>query len=298
MAALFRAVERVYGEVEPTALASLGLTSRLRARKVLAALRDPASVPRRQLEADQRRAAVALMRRNSPIARLVSRHTRDLLRRYHKAGKLSARIAIRDVRDEFIDLSPEERTIYDAVEDYISSTYNAAVARGANAQQRNAVGFVMTIYRRRLASSFYALRRTLEAHMASIADPSKAGALLAAELDEGVDEDEADAPEEDEVEPLATQALTLEERSDIEQLLAMIRRLPPDTKVEKLRTEIATLRGEGFGQVMVFTQFTDTMDLLRNALSEGGGVRIMCFSGRAARSSRRIGRGASSPATR
>lgn len=280
MSALFRAVERDYGEVEPGALQSLGLTSALRARKVLAALRDPASVPRRQLEADQRRAAVALMRRNSPVARLVSRHTRDLLRRYHKEGKLSTRIADRDVRDEFIDLSPEERTIYDAVEDYISSTYNAVAARGANAQERNAVGFVMTIYRRRLASSFHALRCTLEAHMASIADPAKAGALLAAELDEGVDEDEADAPEEDEAERLAKQALALEERSDIERLLAMIRRLPPDTKVEKLRGEIAALRAEGFGQVMVFTQFTDTMDLLRRALSADDGVRIMCFSGR------------------
>lgn len=35
MAALFRAVERAYGEVEPAATQSLGLTSALRARKVL-----------------------------------------------------------------------------------------------------------------------------------------------------------------------------------------------------------------------------------------------------------------------
>jgi hypothetical protein len=107
----------------------------LRARKVLAALRDPASVPRRQLETDQRRAAVVLMKRNTPIARLVSRHTRDLLRRYHKAGKLSTRIADRDVRDEFIDPSDAERAIYDAVEDYISSTYNAAASASAVAEK-------------------------------------------------------------------------------------------------------------------------------------------------------------------
>ena len=157
MATLFRASERAFGEVEPAALQALGLTSALRAKKVLMALRDPANVPRRQLESDQRRAAVALMRRNSPVARLVSRHTRDLLRRYHKAGKLSTRIADRDVRDEFITLSNAERTIYDEVEEYISSTYNAVTARGATAQERSAVGFVMTIYRRRLASSFHAV---------------------------------------------------------------------------------------------------------------------------------------------
>jgi ERCC4-related helicase len=280
MAALFRASERAFGEVEPAALQSLGLTSALRARKVLAALRDPASVPRRQLEADQRRAAVALMKRNSPVARLVSRHTRDLLRRYHKAGKLSTQIADRDVNDEFINLSDAERAIYEAVENYISSTYNGAATRGASAQERSAVGFVMTIYRRRLASSFHALRCTLEAHMASIADPTKAATLLAAELNEDVDEDEADAPEEDEAERLAQQALALEERSEIERLLRMIRHLPPDTKVQKLLAEIAALRAEGFAQVMVFTQFTDTMDLLRREISADGSARIMCFSGR------------------
>ena len=280
MASLFRASERAFGEVDPAALQSLGLTSPLRARKVLAALRDPASVPRRQLEADQRRAAVVLMKRNTPIARLVSRHTRDLLRRYHKAGKLSTRIADRDVRDEFISLSDAERAIYSAVEDYISSSYNAAMTRGASAQERSAVGFVMTIYRRRLASSFYALRCTLESHMASIADPSKVSALLAAGLTEDVDEDEVDAPEEDEAKRLAKQALALEERSEIENLLRMIRKLPPDTKADKLRAEIASLRAEGFAQVMVFTQFTDTMDLLRRELSAEAGARIMCFSGR------------------
>lgn len=280
MAALFRAAERAYGPVEAAALQTLGIPSALRAKKVLNALRDPASVPRRQLEADQRRAAVALMRRNTPVARLVSRHTRDLLRRYHKAGNLSTRIADRDVQDRFIDLSAAEREIYDAVEDYISTTYNAAATRGASAQERSAVGFVMTIYRRRLASSFHALRCTLEAHMASIADPARAGALLAAELDEGVDDDEADAPEEDEAERMAKQALNLEERSEIERLLGIIRRLPPDTKVKRLQDEIAALRSDGFGQVMVFTQFTDTMDLLRRELSTDGTRRIMCFSGR------------------
>jgi hypothetical protein len=40
---------------------------------------------------------------------------------------------------------------------YISSTYNSAAE-----EQRNAVGFVMTIYRRRLASSFRALAKTLQ----------------------------------------------------------------------------------------------------------------------------------------
>ena len=92
-----------------------------------------------------------------------SRHTRELLRRYFKAGKLSTPIADREVHDEFIDLTAEERLIYESVEHYISSTYDNAAE-----EQRNAVGFVMTIYRRRLASSFRALAKTLQGHLDAI----------------------------------------------------------------------------------------------------------------------------------
>jgi hypothetical protein len=97
------------------------------------------------------------MRSQSPISRLISRHTRDLLRRYHKAGKMQTPIADREVEDRFVPLSVDESRIYEAVENYISTTYNQA-----SAKEKNAVGFVMTIYRRRLASSFHALRHTLE----------------------------------------------------------------------------------------------------------------------------------------
>jgi hypothetical protein len=157
LARMFRAVEHSYGEVTPSEMQRMGVPSALGARRVLRALRDNASTPRRQLETPDRKAAIHLMRRHTPINRLISRHTRALLRQYFKEGKITTPIADRRVHDDFIDLSPEERWVYDAVEDYISTTYNQATV-----QQRNAIGFVMTIYRRRLASSFFALRRTLE----------------------------------------------------------------------------------------------------------------------------------------
>jgi len=96
------------------------------------------------------------MKANSPVSRLVSRNTRELLRKYFAAGKLKTPIATRDVRDEFVEMSESERAVYDAVEDYISTTYNQAAEN-----QRNAVGFIMTIYRKRVASSFSALTSTL-----------------------------------------------------------------------------------------------------------------------------------------
>ncbi|MDO9713490.1 DEAD/DEAH box helicase [Paracraurococcus lichenis] len=279
MAAMFRAVEAAYGPVGAEAVQRLGVQSPLRAKKILAALRDPASIPRRMLEASDRKAALRLMRLNTPINRLVSRHTRELLRAYYKAGKLKTRIADRRVEDRFIDLSPEERAIYDAVEDYIANTYNQTVNSDVSAQKRSAIGFVMTIYRRRLASSFLALRQTLEGHLQAIGKPTPADLL--AGLTEGAEDDEGEEPDEDEAAKLAQEALAMEERSEIEKLIGMIRHLPAaDTKCEKLRQELADLRADGHRQAMVFTQFTDTMDFLRTELGRDSGLRIMCFSGR------------------
>ena len=167
MAALFQAAEREFGAVElGRAQGLMADLSRLKARKVLRALRDQSSIPRRPLENRERAAALALLRAHTPIRHLVSRHTRDLLRRYHSTGKLDTRIADRDVRDEFIELSATERSLYDEVEEYIGSTYNQA-----ESSVRNAVGFVMTVYRRRLASSFQALGATLRKRVYAIRFP-------------------------------------------------------------------------------------------------------------------------------
>ena len=275
LASMFRAVEHAYGPVNAAEVQRLGNgISGLKARKILSALRDRASTPRHQLETAERKTALRLMRLHTPINRLVSRHTRELLRRYFKAGKMTTPIADRHVEDRFIDLSPDERAVYEAVENYISTTYNQAAE-----QERNAIGFVMTIYRRRLASSFFALGQTLDSQLRAIT--KRGGSASRVDLVEGTDDSE-DGEERDveEAERLQQQALVVEEQSEIERLLGMIRRLPLDTKLKRLRETISELRADGYGQVMVFTQFTDTMDFLRGQVGLGTDLRIMCFSGR------------------
>lgn len=279
LAELFRAIERDFGAVEPQALHALGVTSNLKAKKILAALRDRASTPRRQMETKDRQAALRLVRANTPISRLVSRHTRELLRRYYKAGKISTPIATRKVDDRFIELTSAERQVYDAVEDYIARTYNNAAE-----DKRNAVGFVMTIYRRRLASSFYALRRTLETRLAAVDQLERLGEA-SLELDasqEDLPDDEAadEVMATPEAAALERQALVAEERDDLEELLRRVRTLPTDTKTEQLKEVLGELRAAGYPQVMVFTQYTDTMDYLRAELAKGDDSGILCFSGR------------------
>ncbi len=273
LALLFRSVERAFGEVSREGAERITGLSRLQSGKLLRALRDEATIPRRQLTAQERRAALALMRSNTPIRHLVSRHTRQLLRRYAKAGRLGSPIAERDVEDRFLPMTAEEQALYEAVEAYISNAYDQAAAA-----ERSAVGFVMTVYRRRVASSFQALRRTFERRLAAM-DQREAALLEYAEED-APDDELADVDESDELERLARDALVADERAQIVALLERARALPPDSKLASLKAVLAELRGQGYRQAMVFTQFTDTMDFLRDALRQEADARLMCFSGR------------------
>jgi hypothetical protein len=275
LAKLFQAAEEHYGSIGTEEAVRFCSGSRLRANRILRALRDVANVPRRQLENADRKAAIALVRANTPVRQLVSRHTRELLRKYYKAGKITTPIADRQVNDEFIRMTPPERALYDQIEDYISNTYNRA-----SEKERTAVGFVMTIYRRRLASSFWALEKTLTGHLKAInegADERVGNGLDDDVFDSEVDDELLDT---DEAAALEHEALTFEERSAVEDLIRRIQALPPDSKLEKLRVVLEELRTAGYDRAMVFTQYTDTMDFLRDQLSRNSAVRLMCYSGR------------------
>ena len=136
------------------------------------------------------------------------------------------------------------------------------------------MGFVMTCYRRRLSSSFRALAQTLFRHLDSL------DTLPALEEDQPDDEAADDILDMDEAMEMERLALACEEKADIESLFERIKQLPPDTKAERLKDLLTELRGSGFGQIMVFTQYTDTMDFLREEVAKLPGIRILCFSGR------------------
>ena len=277
MARLFRAEERAGQTKADPGHRLLSSLSRLRAKKVLSALRDQSTIPRRRLGSTERSAALRLMRARAPVRRLLSRHTRALLRQYHKEGLLKAPIATRKVKDLFVEMTDGERELYEAVEGYISRTYGQATGT-----QRTAVGFIMTVYRRRLASSCEALASTLRRRLES----AEGGV---SESDDRWNEDVSDdeladdvmgAPED--VAAAADEAQKLEEMSDIRRLMKMAERLPPDSKLGELQRILANLGGKSgkASQVMVFTQYTDTIDFLREELHKDSALRLMCFTGR------------------
>lgn len=268
-ARLFRATEAFHGTLDDETGArmggeALGPLSRLRARRILSALRGQASIPRRRLSAEDRQAAVRIMKRWTPVAALMSRHTRALLRRYQAEGKLDARIATRQVADRFIEMEAAERDIYHRVEDFLRTTYAQA-----DQSRRNAVGFILTIYRKRLSSSFAALASSLQGRLErNVVDDQF-------DLEEGGEETDAE-----ELERQERQARQIFEAGGIADILADVEKLPVDTKARTLRDELAQLKDDGYDQTMVFTGYTDTMDGLRDWLADETGREVLCFSGR------------------
>lgn len=207
---------------------------------------------------------------NTPIKDLMFRHTRDTLRQYYKLGLLKNDVPQRQVRDNAIALEAvREIPLYIAVSDYVRHFY-----RLAQKQNRKALGFLMTLYRKRLTSSFYAIRESLQRRLEALL--TQQGSSITS--DDLVDVEEADdaviAGLESYLEPVDPQEIQY-----LEDLLCQFENTGEDTKLSHFLT---TLRQELTNResAIIFTQYTDTMDYLRSTLQQLYGSFIACYSGR------------------
>ena len=248
LAERFRATESAFEEFsESDVKRILPGVSNLKRKKVVRALRDTSAIPRRTLDAESRRAALRLLQAGSPLHKRMVRNTRELLRRY----KLP--IPKRDPREVVVDMTAAESSLYTAVEDFISDAFKAAPR-----ERRSAVGFVMTVYRRRLASSFEALKRTLTGRLA------RSGGI--GEEDVSLDETTDEVMSAEDAIKLSSEVI--EERDRINDLLRRIAQLGTDSKARRLKSELEACIADGYDSAIVFTQYTDTMEYLRDYLAD------------------------------
>jgi SNF2 family DNA or RNA helicase len=266
LASLFRSTEASFGEMADTEAAQiLPGVSALKRKKVLQALRDVSAIPRRTMDVDTRRAATRLLQAATPLRHRMVRNTRELLRRYQLP------VPKRDPREVVVEMTAAESALYTAVEDFIGDVY-----RMAPPEKRSAVGFVMTVYRRRLASSFEALKRTLNGRL------MRTGGIT--EEDASQDETSDEVMSGEEAARLAAEAPeigAINERERIHDLLRRIAQLGTDSKARRLKVELDACLADGFDSVIVFTQYTDTMEYLRDYLADQmPGLHVACYSGK------------------
>ncbi|MBW4646162.1 MAG: DEAD/DEAH box helicase family protein [Goleter apudmare HA4340-LM2] len=207
---------------------------------------------------------------NTPLKDLMFRHTRDTLRQYYRRGLLERDIPTRVVQDNAITLEPQrEIPLYVAVSDYVRHFY-----RLAQKDKRSCLGFLMTLYRKRLTSSFYAIKSSLQRRLDYLL--TQQGSVLS-------DEDLVDVDNEDDTviaglesffEPVDPQEIQY-----LEDLLRQFENTGEDSKLSRfiqiLRQELTDRES-----VIAFTQYTDTMDYLRDTLKELYGSQVACYSGR------------------
>lgn len=121
----------------------------------------------------------------------------------------------------------------------------------------------MTVHRRRLASSFEALKRTLngllmrtevicgkDASQDESLDEARSGGQVACSLAE------------------ASEIVLMNERERINDLLWRIAQFGIDGKARRLKTGSEVCLADGFESMIGFTQFTDTMEYLRDYLAD------------------------------
>jgi hypothetical protein len=211
-----------------------------------------------------------LARRHTPLRQYMFRNTRDLLREYVALGLLDATVPNRAPVPVWIAMSSDERELYEGIEEYISQFYRKYEAK------RTGLGFVMTVYRRRLTSSFYAVHKSLERRLDFLQGRLKNGTWV---TDEDLEQDELTADIGEELDDLET-GFYQEEIDYVREFLARLDQLiAMDSKTEQLVTDLGRLF-RTHNTVMVFTQYTDTMDYLRTQLLDVYHDQIGCYSGR------------------
>jgi hypothetical protein len=203
---------------------------------------------------------------NTPLKDLMFRHTRDTLRQYYKLGILDRDIPRRIVSDNAIALEPNrEVPLYQAVSDYVRHFY-----RLAQKENRKALGFLMTLYRKRLTSSFYAIRESLQRRLEGINNITQ---------DDLSDLDDADDAVITGLEAYLEEPVDPREIEYLQDLLRQFENTGEDSKMSHfitiLRQELSQRES-----AIVFTQYTDTMDYLRENLQQLYGSQVACYSGR------------------
>lgn len=213
------------------------------------------------------------LRRHTPMRDRVFRNTRKTMRSYQAAGVIPADVVIpiRHVKDDFIPLEPVERRLYERIEQYIRRHYNAYLTSQGN----QALGFIMTVYRRRLTSSFEAIKRSLERRLRVLEEGMDLAELF-------TEDDRADIEESlFDPEDFDVRADLL--RDEIAELKSFLKELGHITGEDSKATHLVkdvTEALDTYTSVVVFTQYTDTMDYVRERLLTAGYRRLGCYSGR------------------
>ncbi len=204
------------------------------------------------------------IRNIGPVGQLVTRHSRRTLKIYREQGLLSEKLADREPLPVVIPFDSEEQALYDQLDELIDRLMLAhGTTKGA--------GFVLTVYRRRLTSSWAAIRKTLTRRL------DHEELLLDDDLLDEADDEEIPTTTTGTINQAQALPLTTEEIGEIRGYVERMS-FVTDSKFNRLLTDLNESRDVGRSTI-VFTQFADTLEDLRERLSAAYQYQMATFTG-------------------
>jgi ERCC4-related helicase len=212
---------------------------------------------------------VEMARLHTPMSRYMFRNTRAVLREYERKGILKISVPKRKPEIKRVPMRSDEQTLYDRIDEYISHFYHKYE------NEKRGLGFVMTVYRRRLTSSFFAVRCSLERRLKYLQGQMGEQDIF---TDDDTEQDELDFDQETksghDKDYFETELNYVKDFIQELKLLSIA-----DSKLEVLKDQLNQVFHKR-STVLVFTQYTDTMEYLRGQLQDVYGNEIACYSGR------------------
>ncbi len=186
-----------------------------------------------------------------------------------------------------------EFDLYRDVTRFVKRESARAAAEGEDPRAR-AIGFLMSLYQRRLASSTYAMRRSLENRARRLDEALKRAADLAKsappELPDPEELEEMEETERERLEALIEAVSLTGSAEDVRAEISELKRLALQAQAvedagseAKLTKFKELLQKEGFfdhadQRLLLFTEFKDTLDYLMGRLKSWG-FRVGCIHG-------------------
>jgi SNF2 family DNA or RNA helicase len=210
----------------------------------------------------------------TPVQSRIFRNTRAVLEKCQELDLLDDTVPTRDVETTRIELGDAE-PLYDKVEEYIDETYKQS-QKVLTGKEKLALGFVMTTYRQRLTSSLHAIRQSLKRRIEKLDDKvedlteevselSKDSGVTEATIDETIGQESLDA-----YRPSSGEAASVirAERSALQEFVDDLDRAHTDPKVAQLGRDIRELRQDANDNIIIFTQYHDTLEHIRETLTD------------------------------
>jgi hypothetical protein len=238
--------------------------------------------------APARKAVTRLLFAVAPLSRVMMRHNRGLLQKYREHGKLAGNLAERRVLLPTVELTAEDRAVYDCFEPYCQELSEQVKT---HSQQRTAIGFMLSFFNLRFASSYKAILDTLRRRR------DKVQMALDGQLPEqqGWDEDDWEEAVDDQDEgadaPVTFAGLHTRNRNDLQwehnELGKLIGQLEPlaQKPSPKVRALLQVLQSRSLAngrvrQLVLFTRFYDTLVDIQSWIERSApAVRVGVFAG-------------------